>query len=171
MAWKRIYRESLGERLCEFTRDEVSELLDAIGSSENPRYDRSNIDKYLDFTSPDRVYCGLVNEHGNCSAIAVLSNGNPESGYCFLLEIQGLRRGSGAKMLHELADKYHKLWLIADPSAEDTLVDYYRREEFDFKEHVVEDSCYGVPLHVFYTRDCDSKLIDGTSDENWGNGG
>lgn len=167
MGWKRLYRESLGGHLCEFTKDEVQEILDSNPEPENPRYDRSNIDKYLDFMSSERVFCGLLDEHGHCGALAVLEEGNPKFGYCFLLEIQCFDKGCGAKLIHQLVDKYKKVWLIADPSADDALVDYYKRPEFGFNEFVLPKSVYDAPLHVFYTKDCDSELIEITSTENW----
>ena len=156
MKRKRLYRESQGEHLCEFSKDEVIELLDSNQNPENPRYMRSNIEKYLNSTPHDRLYCGLLDDRGHCGALAVLSKDNPRSGYCFLLEVQCFDRGCGAKLIHGLVGKYKRLWLMADPSAKDTLVEYHRRPEFSFNEFVVEQSIYDAPLHIFYTGDCDS---------------
>ena len=52
------------------------------------------------------------------------------------------------------------MWLLADVSAEESLVEFYRNPEFGFEEVTVEDSIWDCPLHVFYTQDCDSDKIE-----------
>ena len=167
MKWTRIICESSEKFAVGLTKDEVLDILDSVDTSQNTRYNRNNFMKYLKYGTGKEVYCGLIDAEGNCTALSVVETGNPKSGYCFLLEVQSFDKGAGSRLIQNLIGKYRRLWLMADPSADENLVGYYRRPEFGFSEYVVDKSGYGGALHVFYTSACDSELIEATSDENW----
>jgi len=138
---------------------EMREILDTVDSSKNPRYDKEQFMKYLDFGGGDQEYVGMFSG-SKCLSLAVLNHDYPERGYCFINEIQRFEKGFGERLILDIVANNGKVWLGADPKAESTLLDFYRRPQFNFSEFVVEKSAYGVPLHVFYTKDCEKEMLE-----------
>lgn len=69
--------------------------------------------------------------------MAVVSHDYPERGYHFIQEIQRFHKGFGEQLIKDIVANNGKTWLGADPTAEKTLVEYYRRPQFNFEEFVV----------------------------------
>ena len=97
---------------------------------------------------------------GDAFAIACIKLDEPFKDYCYIYEIQGLRKGYGKVLLVKLVERHGKVWLMANTAAGDSLIDYYRNLGM-FDEICIEDSVYGCPAYFFCTKDCDyGKLED-----------
>ena len=126
---------------------------------ENPRFNISQFEKYY-YPDSGIWWCMLV-DGIRCLAAAAMMEDGPKSGWWYLNEIQCLVKGFGSKMLKALLKHYKNVWLMADPTANSTLIDYYRRPEFNLEEHVVPArlSIYDVDTHIFSAK--------GLPEETW----
>jgi len=150
-----IEREGLTENienvklLTNVPEDTIKNILDTQ-KIENPRFEKIQFEKYLGI--PETTWTTLMDKEG-CLAIAAVKEDQPFNGYCYIEEIQSLKKGYGQHLLKELFKKYRKVWLMSNTAAGETLTDYYRK--LGLEEIVIEDSVYGCPAHFFCTKECD----------------
>lgn len=138
----------------DMTEDNVKMILDTV-EIKNSRYDRRQFEKYIG--QPNLKYCGIF-ENGKCRAMAVLVENQPTS-HIYIAEYQAFVSGGfAAKLLIDIIRKYRKIWLMADPTADVKLLEYYRQTRFRFSEYVIPNSIWG-PAHFFYTGKCDEKQL------------
>lgn len=158
MEWKLIKESAgVGEYLSGLSQEEVKDILASVDKSKNARYNELNFTKYLDSNYGEFV--GLF-DNGKCLALGVVERDNPFPGYCFLLEVQSFEKGCGKQLILDVISENPRTWLLADPSAEESLVSFYKKPEFGFEETTVENSIWDCPLHVFYTHDCDPDKME-----------
>ena len=98
-------------------------------------------------------------------AIAAIVDDEPFSGYHYIGEIQSFEKGYGKVLIDEIAKKYKKVWLMSNPMAKASLVDYYR--QFDFEEIVIKKSVWDKEAHFFCTKDCDCDKLEVYIVENY----
>ena len=139
------------------TEDEVKDMMEN-SPIENARFEKGQFEKYF---GQEVSWCALNDpSNGDALAIACMNLNHPFKGYCYLAEIQGMKKGYGKSILVKLIETYKKVWLMANTAAGDTLIDYYRKLGM-FEEIYIEDSVYGCPAYFFCTKDCDyGKLED-----------
>ena len=143
--------------------DHVTEILNTSEIT-NKRYNRQQFEKYLE-NSIDLIFCGIF-EQAKCRAMVVLSLDMPK-GTAYIAEYQAFVQGGyAAQLLMDTIRKYKSVWLMADPTASDSLLDYYRSKRFGFSEYVLPNSIWG-PAHFFYTKDCDEDSLRRHIDEQY----
>ena len=119
---------------------------------ENSRFDIGQFTKYYDQDNIE--WCALFSESHECLSIAAIQSNHPYNGYIYIDEIQTLKKGFGLPLLKEIVERYKKVWLMANTSSGDSLIDYYRNTGL-FEEIAIEDSVYGCPAYFFCTSQCD----------------
>ena len=139
------------------TKEEVTDILEN-SPIDNPRFEKDQFTQY--FGQDEISWCGLFSNDGNCLSLAAIQHNHPFSGYLYISEIQTLKKGFGLPLLKEIVDRYKKVWLMANTSAGDTLIDYYRDTGL-FEEIAIEDSVYGCPVYFFCTSQCDYVKLEG----------
>lgn len=134
-------------------RNELVPLLDEIETyNESKRFKREQFEKYL---GSDKVidredksmYYGLFSLDGHCLALSYL-NKTPTD--CVLVaQISCVVPSYGRLLLQDIIDRSSAMWLAKDPTAEDTLLDYYRT--FGLEEVVLDHSKWadGKEEHFF----------------------
>lgn len=135
-------------------RDELVPLLDEIETyNESKRFKREQFEKYLGSDKMiDRkdksMYYGLFSLDGHCLALSYL-NRVPD-GCVLVAQISCVVPSYGRPLLQDIIDRSRAMWLAADPTAEDTLLDYYRT--FSLEEVVLDHSKWadGKEEHFFY---------------------
>lgn len=134
-------------------RDELVPLLDEIETyCESKRFKREQFEKYLGSDKMiDRedksMYYGLFSLDGHCLALSYL---NKTPADCVLVaQISCVVPSYGRLLLQDIISRSHALWLAADPTAEDTLLDYYRT--FGLEEVMLDHSKWadGKEEHFF----------------------
>ena len=135
-------------------RDKLVQLLDEIEEyNENERFDREQFEKYLGsdkaIDSEERsMYYGLFSLDGHCLALSYL---NKTPGDCILVaQITCIVHGYGRDLLNDIIRRSKAMWLAADPTASESLLEYYRT--FDLEEVVLAHSKWadGKAEHFFY---------------------
>lgn len=138
-------------------RDELVPLLDDIETyNESKRFKREQFEKYLGsdkmIDCEDKsMYYGLFSLDGHCLALSYL-NKTPVD--CVLVaQISCVVPSYGRLLLQDIIDRSRAMWLAADPTAEDTLLDYYRT--FGLEEVVLDHSKWadGKAEHFFLKAD------------------
>lgn len=134
-------------------RDELVPLLDEIETyNESKRFKREQFEKYLGsdkmIDREDRsMYYGLFSLDGHCLALSYL---NKTPADCVLVaQISCVVPSYGRLLLQDIIDRSGAMWLAKDPTAEDTLLDYYRT--FGLEEVVLDHSKWadGKEEHFF----------------------
>lgn len=134
-------------------RNELVSLLDEIETyNENKRFKREQFEKYLGSDKMiDRedksMYYGLFSLDGHCLALSYL---NKTPADCVLVaQISCVVPSYGRLLLQDIIDRSSAMWLAKDPTAEDTLLDYYRT--FGLEEVVLDHSKWadGKEEHFF----------------------
>lgn len=140
--------------------DRVPEILDNT-IIENPRFDRTQFTKYLTGSDArDLEVVGLFDKFPTeCLAMAVLAFDFAKADDCYICEIQSFKKGYGKALIQKLMKYQKKLWLHADITASESLLDFYRDPDFKFEEYVIPTSTYDCPIHFFYTQDCDEDAL------------
>ena len=133
------------------TQEEVTDILEN-SPIDNPRFEKDQFTQY--FGQDEISWCGLFSNDGNCLSLAAIQHNHPFSGYLYISEIQTLKKGFGLPLLKEIDERYKKVWLMANTSSGDSLIDYYRNTGL-FEEIAIEDSVYGCPAYFFCTSQCD----------------
>ena len=133
------------------TQEEVTDILEN-SPIDNPRFEKDQFTQY--FGQDEISWCGLFSNDGNCLSLAAIQHNHPFSGYLYISEIQTLKKGFGLPLLKEIVERYKKVWLMANTSSGDSLIDYYRNTGL-FEEIAIEDSVYGCPAYFFCTSQCD----------------
>ena len=133
------------------TKEEVTDILEN-SPIDNPRFEKDQFTQY--FGQDEISWCGLFSNDGNCLSLAAIQHNHPFSGYLYISEIQTLKKGFGLPLLKEIVERYKKVWLMANTSSGDSLIDYYRNTGL-FEEIAIEDSVYGCPAYFFCTSQCD----------------
>lgn len=124
--------------------DRVKSILDTVQIS-NRRYNRLQFDKYIGIDN--LIFCGIF-ENRECRAMAVLDTDKP-SGHIYVAEYQAFVSGGfAARLLIDIIKRYSQVWLMADPTADISLIEYYRQKQFKFLEYVLPNSIWG-PAHFF----------------------
>ena len=147
-------------------RDELVPLLDDIKTyNESKRFKREQFEKYLGSDKMiDRedksMYYGLFSLDGHCLALSYL-NKTPDE--CILVaQISCIVPSYGRLLLQDIINRSNAMWLAADPTAEDTLLDYYRT--FGLEEVVLDHSKWtdGKEEHFFLKAEGKSrdKILD-----------
>ena len=138
-------------------RNELVQLLDEIETyNESKRFRREKFEQYLgsrkSIDSEDRsMYYGLFSLDSRCLALSYL---NKTPADCVLVaEIQCIVLGYGRLLLQDIISRSGAMWLAADPNAENTLLDYYRK--FGLEEVVIDHSKWadGKEEHFFLKAD------------------
>lgn len=133
--------------------NELMPLLDEIETyNENKRFKREQFEKYLGSDKMiDRedksMYYGMFSLDGHCLALSYL-NKTPDE--CILVaQISCVVPSYGRLLLQDIINRSSAMWLAADPTAEDTLLDYYRT--FGLEEVVLDHSKWadGKEEHFF----------------------
>ena len=150
-------------------KEDLPELLDDIDTYyESPRWDRSQLEKYLSSSKSiddeeHSAYFGLFRANDDsCLALAYL-NKVPD-GFILIAQVNSVVKGYGRKLIDVISGKASNLWLAADPAGGETLLEYYRT--FDcFKEIRLKHSKWvaGQPESFFYkTSDAEreDELVD-----------
>lgn len=134
-------------------RNELISLLDEIETyNQNKRFKREQFEKYLGsdkmIDSEDKsMYYGLFSLDGHCFALSYL---NKTPADCILVtQISCVVPSYGRLLLQDIINRSCAMWLAADPTAEDTLLDYYRK--FGLEEVVLDNSKWadGKEEHFF----------------------
>ena len=134
-------------------RNELVSLLDEIETyNQNKRFKREQFEKYLGsdkmIDSEDKsMYYGLFSLDGYCLALSYLNKTPAE---CILIaQISCVVPSYGRLLLQDIINRSCAMWLAADPTAEDTLLDYYRK--FGLEEVVLDNSKWadGKEEHFF----------------------
>ena len=134
-------------------RGELVPLLDEIETyNESKRFKREQFEKYLGsgkmIDREDKsMYYGLFSVDGQCLALSYL-NKTPDD--CVLVaQISCVVPSYGRLLLQDIINRSSAMWLAADPTAEDTLLDYYRT--FGLEEVVLDHSKWadGKEEHFF----------------------
>lgn len=122
---------------------------------------RFNISQFLKYDGQDVECVGTFRYFPNdCLAFAVLQYGVTSQDDCYICEIQSLQKGYGEKLLQKIFKQQHNVWLMANATAESTLLDFYRKPVFQLSEFVIENSVYdGKPLHIFFTKTLDEDTL------------
>lgn len=97
------------------------------------------------------MYYGLFSLDGHCLALSYL---NKTPADCVLVaQISCISHGYGRDLLEDIISRSKAIWLAADPTAEDTLLDYYRT--FELEEVVLDHSKWadGKEEHFFLKAD------------------
>ena len=135
-------------------RDKLVQLLDEIEEyNENEQFKREQFEKYLGsdkaIDSEERsMYYGLFSLDGHCLALSYL---NKIPGDCILVaQITCIVHGYGRDLLNDIIRRSKAMWLAADPTASESLLEYYRT--FDLEEVVLAHSKWadGKAEHFFY---------------------
>lgn len=144
-------------------RNELISLLDEIETyNENKRFKREQFEKYLSSnkmidSEEKSMYYGLFSLDGHCLALSYL-NKTPDD--CILVaQISCVVPSYGRLLLQDIIDRSSAMWLAADPTAKDTLLDYYRT--FGLEEVVLKHSKWadGKEEHFFFLK-ADGKSKD-----------
>ena len=140
--------------------NKMTEILDST-TIENRRFDRSQFTKYLNGNDERNLeLVGLFSEFPTeCLAMAVLAFDFAKADDCYICEIQSFKKGYGKELIQKLMKYQKKLWLHADITASESLLDFYRDPDFKFEEYVIPNSKYDCPIHFFYTQDCDEDAL------------
>lgn len=134
-------------------RDKLVSLLTKIETyNESPRFKRDQFEEYLDSkktidSKEKSMYYGLFSLDGHCLALSYL-NKTPND--CILItQISCVVPGYGRLLLQDIINRSEAVWLAADPTSEDTLLDYYRT--FGLEEVVLNHSKWanGKEEHFF----------------------
>ena len=111
-------------------RDKLVSLLDEIEEyNENERFKREQFEKYLGSdkmidSEEKSMYYGLFSLDGHCLALSYL---NKTPGECILVaQISCVVHGYGRFLLEDIIGRSKTMWLAADPTAEESLLEYYR---------------------------------------------
>jgi len=137
-------------------KDALPALLDSIGGyCTNERFSREQFEKYLgsmkEIDGPGRsMYYGLF-DGDMCMALSYL-NKVPEGCIC-VAELQCIQHGFGRILLDDIVSKSKAVWLVADPSGGEKLLEYYR--SFGFEETLLDRGGWGdpTPRRIFYKTD------------------
>lgn len=121
-----------------------------VGKINNPRYSRTNFTKYF---GQDNIKWCTLSINTEIVAIAAVEENNPFDGYVYINDIQTLIKGYGRTLLDEIFNNYKKVWLMADVTAGEDLLNYYR--SLKLHEMVVPDSIYDCPAFFYCTKQCD----------------
>lgn len=123
-------------------RDELVPLLDEIETyNESKRFKREQFEKYLGSdkmidSEEKSMYYGLFSLDGHCLALSYL---NKTPADCVLVaQISCIVPSYGRLLLQDIINRSNAMWLAADPTAEGTLLDYYRT--FGLEEVVLDHS-------------------------------
>ena len=124
---------------------------------ENTRYEADQFRKYF---GQDVEWCALIEQGtGNALAILCFEKDTPFPGYCFISEVQNLKKGYGKPLLLEMFKKHGKVWLMSNPDAGESLSGYYSK--LNLEQIEVPNSIYdGRTLHFFATNDCDLEKLE-----------
>ena len=155
-------------------RDDLLHLLDEIEEyNENERFKREQFEKYLGsdkaIDSEERsMYYGLFSLDGHCLALSYL---NKTPGDCILVaQITCIVHGYGRDLLNDIIKRSKAMWLAADPTASESLLEYYRT--FGLEEVVLAHSKWagGREEHFFYKADGEQQdqilaMIEGAKTE------
>lgn len=134
-------------------RDELVSLLDEIETyNESRRFKREQFEKYLGSdkmidSEEKSMYYWLFSLDGHCLALSYL-NKTPDE--CILVaQISCVVPSYGRLLLQDIINRSNALWFAADPTAEDTLLDYYKT--FGLEEVVLDHSKWadGKEEHFF----------------------
>lgn len=134
-------------------RDELVPLLDEIETyNESKRFKRVQFEKYLgsakSIDADDKsMYYGLFSLDGHCLALSYL---NKTPADCVLVaQISCISHGYGRDLLKDIISRSKAVWLAADPTAEESLLEYYRT--FELEEVVLDHSKWadGKEEHFF----------------------
>ena len=154
--------------------NELISLLDEIETyNENKRFKREQFEKYLSSnkiidSEEKSMYYGLFSLDGHCLALSYL-NKTPDN--CILVaQISCVVPSYGRLLLQDIIDRSSAIWFAADPTAEDTLLDYYRT--FGLEEVVLKHSKWadGKEEHFFLkangkSKDSILKMIEGANEQ------
>ena len=138
-------------------KTDLKNLLDEIEKyNENERFSRVQFEKYLDsaksIDADDKsMYYGLFSTDGHCLALSYL---NKTPADCVLIaQISCVVPSYGRLLLQDIIDRSRVMWLAADPTAEESLLEYYRT--FGLEEVVLDHSKWadGKEAHFFLKAD------------------
>jgi hypothetical protein len=136
--------------------DEIENILDTA-KIENKRFERIQFSKYLEFGGDNYNWCVLKN-NDEPLAVALLNDNTPFKDYYLIAEIQTLKKGYGKILLQEIIKQYKKVWLMANTTAGEDLLNYYR--SLKLNEIVVPESVYECPAYFFCSNDCDIEKLE-----------
>lgn len=135
----------------------IQEILDS-SEIDNPRFSKQQFLKSIG--NENAEYVAIFSEFPkSCLAMAVLEYGRAEVEDCYINEIQCLKKGYGKELLHRILDTQENVWLMANPEEPSSLLDYYRRPEFQLEEYVIADSIWNKPAHFFMTKTCPKEQL------------
>ena len=158
-----VYENGQQPKSCTLVYNIPSEKVESILDStktDNKRYDRAQITKYLK-SGDDIEFVALFNEFPKeCLAMAVLQFDKANAEDCYVCEIQSFAKGFGKKLLLDIMKYQKNLWLMANVTAGQKLLDFYRDKDFNFNEYCIQDSVYGCPATFFYTKSCNKEKIE-----------
>lgn len=101
------------------------------------------------------MYYGLFSLDGHCLALSYL---NKTPGDCILVaQVSCIVHGYGRDLLDDIIKRSKTMWLAADPTAEKSLLEYYRT--FGLEEVVLDHSKWadGKEQHFFFKTNDESK--------------
>ena len=132
-----------------------------INNKNNPRFNINNILKHKDANTDLFYYVLKDNNIGYLALIGIITNPlktNIADNYS-IANFQSLYHGKGygLKLLDHTIDIFKNIWLMADPSQEKSLVEYYRNNP-KLKEFILDNSVYDKPLHFYYSINFDKRI-------------
>lgn len=142
--------------------DEVMDILDAAYVT-NPHFDEQHFLKYLTRSEQYAWKC-LYFDDGTRSrpvAMCVLQYSYPMPSYCYIAEIQSFESGHGfgKKLLEHVLMFNDQVWLIADATAGEKLLDFYR--SFGLDECSAWSEYWKAEAHAF-SKGCDQDILKQT---------
>ena len=130
-----------------------------INNKNNPRFNINNILKHKENT--DLFYYVLKDSNIGYLSLAGMITDRLESNIddYAIVNFQSMYygKGYGKKLLNNIIDIFKNVWLMADPSQEKSLVEYYRNNS-KLNEFVLDNSIYNKHLYFYYSINFDKRI-------------
>ena len=132
-----------------------------INNKNNPRFNIENILKHNTENTNLFYYVLKDIDIGYLAIAGILKNPLQSNINNFtIVNFQSLYKGKGygKKLLDNIIDIFKNIWLMADPSQEETLIKYYRNNT-KLQEFILDNSIYKKSLHFYYSINFDKRIL------------
>lgn len=132
-----------------------------INNKNNPRFNINNILKHKDANTDLFYYVLKDNNIGYLALVGIITNPlktDIADNYS-IANFQSLYHGKeyGKILLNHTIDIFKNIWLMADPSQEKTLIEYYRNNS-KLTEFILDNSIYNKPLYFYHSINFDKRI-------------
>lgn len=150
---------------------EVKKTFD-FWNAHNMLSDRVSFEQFKkNFNNDSAEIVGLEEKHfGQMAyvALATIIQDYADIDDVYINEIQSFNKGAGKKLITEIVKRHGSVWLMANPTQPESLVEYYRSLDIGFKEYVIKHSIWdGKPAHFFYTTSIDDNKLTEFIDQHY----